>query len=313
MARFLITGGAGFIGMHLTRALLDQGHTVHILDNLSTGSRANLAQGVEFHEDDINCPDLLQRLMGKMDGVFHLAAVSSVQAYVSDWIGSARVNLGGTLCVFAAAARAQVPVVYASSAAIYGAASDLPISEMTQPRPISGYGADKLSGEYHAQAMAEAMGLRSVGLRFFNVYGPGQSRASAYTGVITIFLDRWLQGDSVVIYGDGTQTRDFVYVGDVVQALMRGVTHAQAGACDVFNICSGHAVSVNDLADSIGRITGTPLKRDYAPARPGEIHSSCGCPQKAARALDFRAETEFETGLAQLIDWFRLHDHAVAE
>ena len=215
--------------------------------------------------------------------------------------------------MFTAAAEANVPVVYASSAAIYGAATDLPIAETTQPRPISGYGADKLSGEYHAQAMAEAIGLHSVGLRFFNVYGPGQSRASAYTGVITIFLDRWLRGESVQIFGDGTQTRDFVFVGDVARALVRAMEHAQAGNCDVFNICSGTAVSVNGLADGIGRITGNPLAYSYAPARPGEIHSSCGCPRKAERDLGFRANTEFETGLARLIDWFRLQDHAVAE
>lgn len=313
MARFLITGGAGFVGMHLSHALTGAGHEVDILDNLSTGRRANLAPGVRFHESDINNTQLLRDVLQEIDGVYHLAAVSSVQTYLSDWTGSARVNLGGTLSVFSAAADANVPVVYASSAAIYGAATDLPIREDSQPNPISGYGADKLSGEYHARAMAEAAGLNSVGLRFFNIYGPGQSRQSAYTGVITIFLDRWLSGDSVLIYGDGTQTRDFIYVGDVVQALMRAMTHAQAGHSDVFNICAGTSVSVRDLADGIGRITGRALSYDFAPARPGEIHASCGCPDKAREILGFEAQTKFETGLAQLIDWFKAQDNAVAE
>ncbi|MCK0104301.1 NAD-dependent epimerase/dehydratase family protein [Pseudohalocynthiibacter sp. F2068] len=304
MANYLITGGAGFIGSHLACSLREAGHAISVLDNFSTGQTSNIGPDTKIIEGNITNRPLLQKLVKQVDGVFHLAAISSVQRYVTDWSHSTETNLGGTLTVFEAAAAAQIPVVYASSAAVYGAADNLPLSENIPPQPISGYGIDKYACELHASAMAEALGLISVGLRFFNVYGPGQLRESSYSGVITIFLDKWVKGEPLTVFGDGTQSRDFVYVGDVADALVRAMSYAETGGSDVINICSGHATSINELIDSLARSAKTKFTKQSAPTRPGEIHASKGCPEKAAKVLNFRTNTGLDAGLKHLIEWF---------
>lgn len=307
MGRFLITGAAGFIGSHLAETLLAQGHAVRGLDNFATGTADNLpdAPGIEMIRGDIRDPAALTSAMAGCDGVFHLAAIASVQACAQNWADSSTVNLTGSLHVFETAARAGLPVVYASSAAVYGNPDPalLPLAETTPTAPISGYGADKLACELHAAAMAHTHGLRAVGLRFFNVYGPRQQRGSAYSGVITIFLDRWQAGQGLTIFGDGRQTRDFIYAGDVARALAMAMQAAAGGQGGVYNICTGNTISVAGLAQKLSQVTGDALPVAHEPARAGDIAASQGDPAAAKAALGFTAGTGFADGLAATAAW----------
>ena len=304
MAGYLVTGGCGFIGSHLADALLAAGHRVRILDDLSTGKRANAPAGAEVIVGDVVDQPAVAAAMAGMDGCFHLAAIASVQKGVEDWAGTNRVNLGGTIQVFEAARRAQaggpVPVVYASSAAVYGDNAEVPLAEAAAARPISAYGADKLGCELHGRVAAQAHGVPTTGLRLFNVFGPRQDPGSPYSGVISIFAGRIARGEALTIFGDGGQVRDFVYVGDVVAALLAamGALDPAAPACAVFNVCTGRAVSVNALAAAIGAIRGVAPRIRHAPARAGDIRTSIGDGAKAAAALGFEARTTLADGLA---------------
>lgn len=305
MATYLITGGAGFIGSHLAERLIARGDRLRVLDSLTTGRQTNLPAGTDLVQADIRDAAVVAKAMRGVDGVFHLAAVSSVHAYLDGWSAAAGVNAVGSLTVFEAAARAQVALVYASSAAVYGNPAELPLTETAPLRPISGYGADKLGNELHAAAMAEAKGLAAVGLRFFNVYGPRQSPDSAYSGVISIFLNRWRSGRPLTVFGDGSQTRDFIFVQDVARALVAAMDRAQGGGGGTFNICTGRATSILDLVAALAQVVQSPLDVDFAPPRSGEISASLGSPEAAAAALDFRAQTEFVAGLAETLAWVR--------
>lgn len=310
MASYLITGGAGFIGSHLAELLLAHGDAVILLDNMSTGQAANLQSGAELIRGDIRDAGAVAQALSRVDGVFHLAAVSSVHAYLGHWAASSSVNACGSYTVFEAAARGGVPLVYASSAAVYGNPAELPLRETAPLRPISGYGTDKLGNELHASAMAEALGLAAVGLRFFNVYGPRQSPDSAYSGVISIFMDRWRSRRSLTVFGDGSQTRDFVFVRDVAQALAAAMARAQGGVGGVFNVCSGRSTSILDLVAALSQVVGGPLDFEFAPPRAGEISASLGAPEAAARELGFRARTDFVAGLAETLAWAQLPPRA---
>lgn len=305
MATYLITGGAGFIGSHLSDLLIARGNRLRIFDNMSTGQAQNLHPKAELVQGDITDAAAVTRALDGVDGVFHLAGVSSVLAYATDWAASGKVNAFGSFTVFEAAALAKLPLVYASSAAIYGNPVQLPLTEEVPPRPISGYGADKFGNELHAAAMADVLGLSAVGLRFFNVYGPRQLPNSAYSGVITVFLNRWREGKPLTVFGDGSQTRDFVFVKDAARALSAAMEVAQrqktTGGHAVFNICSGHATSLLDLIAAMSCAIGVPLDVVYAPARSGEIMASLGAPNAATRLLGFTVETDLVTGLAQTI------------
>lgn len=226
MARFLVTGGAGFIGCHLVKALITKGHSVRVLDDLSTGRAENLPRGVELIVSSITEPLAVRRAVEDIEGCFHLAAIASVERAHREWLRSHSVNLSGTIAVFEEIGRVQkvrerqVPVVYASSAAVYGDPVGFPISEGDEKRPINAYGADKLGCELHAAVATRVFNIRNIGLRFFNVYGPGQDPKSPYSGVISIFCERFLANSSIEIHGDGGQVRDFVYVEDAVSALL---------------------------------------------------------------------------------------------
>ncbi len=304
MADYLVTGGCGFIGSHVADALLAAGSGVRILDDLSTGARANAPRGAEVIVGDVADGSAVEAAMAGMDGCFHLAAIASVQMGLEDWAGTHRVNLGGTIHVFEAARRARagepVPVVYASSAAVYGDNPEVPLAEAAAPSPISAYGADKLGCELHGRVAAEAHGVPTAGLRFFNVYGPRQDPGSPYSGVISIFADRIGKGEEVTIYGDGGQVRDFVYVGDVVRALLAAMAALDpaAPAWAVYNVCAGRAISVNELAATLGAISRVEPRIRHAPARAGDIRTSIGDPAKAAAALGFEARTTLADGLA---------------
>ena len=221
MSRFLVTGGAGFIGSHLCDALVRRGDTVRVLDDLSTGHRSNLPEGVELTVGDIADPDTALAATEGVDGCFHLAAIASVERGVNDWLGTHRANLTGTIAILDAIRRhgTRTPVVYASSAAVYGDCRTIPIPEAAERRPLSAYGADKYGCELHALTASHVHGIPTTGLRFFNVYGPRQDPRSPYSGVISIFCERILAGQPIRVYGDGAQTRDFIHVGDVVAAL----------------------------------------------------------------------------------------------
>lgn len=303
MAHYLVTGGCGFIGSNLCDELLAQGHKVRVLDDLSSGHRENLDSAAELIVGDVRDAALVRDMMIGIDGCFHLAAIASVERSVQDWLGCSAVNLAGTIAVFDAAhkvAAVPIPVVYASSAAIYGDNASMPLTERELPRPLTPYGADKLSCELHARVGALVHGVRSTGFRFFNVYGPRQDPASPYSGVISIFIDRILKGDAITIFGDGGQCRDFVYVADVVAGLIAGMREASLQH-EVFNICTGRMVSVNQLAQTVGSVSGHPVKIEKAAPRSGDIRISLGDPAKLLRCLGVKAEVELGDGLKATI------------
>lgn len=302
--RYLITGGAGFIGHHLAEGLAAQEHDVTVLDNLSTGHRDRLDQRVRFVQGDVRDTALIERLVTEADGIFHLAACVSVQACIQDWDAAHSVNLGGTMSVLRGAQRGgNVPVIYASSAAVYGRVKQDICVETSRLLPISPYGADKLACEHQAMAFHEVHGLASVGLRFFNVYGPGQDAASPYAGVIARFLRNRRTDSAHDVYGDGRQSRDFIHVSDVVAALIGAMQHAIDGAAsaDVYNVCTGTETSLLHLISVLDRVSGcAPVPVHHFNPRGGDIDRSVGCPALAARELGFRARVDLPTGLAEL-------------
>jgi UDP-glucose 4-epimerase len=300
LALYLVTGGAGFIGSHLVEALLARGDRVRVLDDLSTGKRENLGSAAELIVGDVADAARVAGAMQGVDGCFHLAAVASVELGNRDWLGTHRTNLTGAITIFDAARRAQpnrtVPVVYASSAAVYGDTPDLPLAETAATRPLSAYGADKLGCELHARVAAQVHGVRTAGCRFFNVYGPRQDPASPYSGVISIFFNRIGKGQGITIFGDGGQTRDFVYVADVVQALLVVMGQESVGS-HVFNVCTGKTTTLLELAAAIGRVFGQTPAIAFADARAGDIRESLGSPATARDTLGFSANFSIEEGL----------------
>jgi len=305
MARFLVTGGAGFIGSHLVHALSDEGHTVRVLDDLSSGHRKNLPQQVELIEADVTDPVAVDGALDGVDGCFHLAAIASVARSHREWLRTHQVNLTGTINVFDQARPSrrhrEVPVVYASTAAIYGNCGNFPVDEESPAAPLSAYGADKHACELHARVAGAIHGLPTVGLRFFNLYGPRQDPLSPYSGVVSIFADRLLRGEPVEIYGDGEQARDFTYIRDAVCALRRAMRAATTSAF-VFNVCTGKATSVRVLAETVAELCGTELIVHRRPARCGEVRISIGDPQRATERLSFTAQTTLSDGLAMTLN-----------
>ena len=308
-SRYLVTGGCGFIGSHLVDRLVAHGAAVRVLDDLSTGHRANVRASAEIVVGDVRDRATMAAALAGVDGCFHLAAVSSVERCRSDWPGSHAVNVASTVDLFdlARPENLDIPVVYASSAAVYGDNPALPLAEDAQPAPLSTYGADKLGCELQARAGARSHGLRSAGLRFFNVYGPRQDPRSPYSGVISVFTARLAGYQPVTIYGDGGQSRDFVAVADVVEMLDRAMARLTAaestdGMADIVNVCTGEATTVTDLAHELARLLGRAPSICYAPARPGDIRHSRGDPARAARLLGHVPATPLSAGLAHLRD-----------
>jgi len=304
VATYLVTGGAGFIGSHLCDALVRRGDTVRVLDDLSTGSRANLPPGVALIEADVADPDAVRAAIEGVDGAFHLAAIASVARGVTDWLGTHRANLTGTITLLDAIHRrgGPVPVVYASSAAVYGDCPTVPIGEDAERHPLSAYGADKYACELHARVAGHVHGIPTAGLRFFNVYGPRQDPRSPYSGVISIFCERVARGAPIDVFGDGEQTRDFVFVADVVAALLAAM-QCPSAAAPVFNVCTGTPTSVLDLARTIADLAGTTLNMRHLAPRAGEIRHSIGNPQRARAALGLGEPLPLRAGLRKVLDW----------
>lgn len=304
----LVTGGAGFIGSHLVEALTAIGCQVTVLDNLTSGNLANLkhlAGKYDFYQEDIQDAKALLAAAEKCDVIFHLAAVVSVPQTVEHPVETAAVNDMGSLLVFETARRQKVKrVVFSSSCAIYGDDPRLPKREDMSPKPMSPYAVQKLTAEYNASVFYDLYGLETVVLRYFNVYGPRQNPASPYSGVISIFMTKALLNEAAFIYGDGQQSRDFIYVADVVKANLLAAT-AQSACGQVINIGSGHAVQINDLWQAICAICGRNITPAYEPKRPGDISESLADIERAKTLLDFNCEVPLETGLKSTFEWYR--------
>ncbi|HEY3227445.1 MAG TPA: NAD-dependent epimerase/dehydratase family protein [Planctomycetota bacterium] len=298
----LVTGGAGFIGSNLVDALAGRGERVRILDDLSTGRRQNLPPNVELLQGSITDAAAVVDAVKGVDVVYHLAAVVSVQQCLEEPVAANEVNVVGTSRILQAAAASDVRrVVFASSAAVYGDSPVLPKREELPPDPLSSYAVAKLAGEQLGRTVP---GVEFVALRFFNVYGPRQNPKSQYAAAIPIFLTALEAGRPLPIFGDGTQTRDFTYVGDVVTGLLLA---GDAGGIDgrVFNIAAGRAITVSDLAFALGRAAGRPVEFEFRPPRPGEILHSYGDISAAERFLGFQARVPLDEGLAETVKWFR--------
>lgn len=306
--RALVTGGAGFIGSNLVRALLAEGAEVVVLDDLSTGSLANLqevASDLEFMEGSILDPDALRRALVGVERVFHLAAQVSVPASMSDPEHNDAINCRGTQGVLEAARRADVRrVVYSASCAIYGNAPGLPKREGSTLSPESPYAASKYYGEVLGGVWSRSMGLEVASLRYFNVFGARQSPTGGYAAAIPIFIERTLRGAPITIHGDGLQTRDFVHVDNVVSANLLA-SHADGAPGQVFNIGSGVQTSILDLTRKIAHVVGSPTSVTHSQARSGDVRHSVADISLAQSSLGYVPEVDLMSGLERTISWQR--------
>jgi len=305
--KVLVTGGAGFIGSHLVEELLRRDHAVRVLDNFSTGRRENLAglRGpLEVIEADLRDAARVEEAVRGVDWVFHLAAFISVPQSLLNPQVCFDINVNGTGYLLEAARQAGVAkVVLASSTAIYGDTRVYPTSEETPPAPLSPYALSKQVNELYGRLYTRTFGLPVTALRFFNVYGPRQRPDSPYAAAIPIFLNRLLTGQTLVIYGDGCQSRDFIFVRDVVRANLMAAEADTGG--EAYNICSGRETTILDLVEELNRIAPRrPQVRHEAP-RPGDIYRSVGDPEKAARAFGFRSQISLAEGLAETLAWMQ--------
>jgi UDP-glucose 4-epimerase len=299
----LVTGGAGFIGSHVAEALLAGGHAVHVLDNLSHGSRENLPEGIVFHALDVLDPSLPHLFATyRFEALFHLAAQIDVRRSVADPVFDAEVNIIGFLRLLEAGRRHGLRrVVFSSSGgAIYGDAPERPTPETTPERPISPYGVSKLASERYLAGYASQCGIVGISLRYANVDGPRQT-PEGDAGVIAVFIERMLAGRSVVVFGDGSQTRDFVFVGDVVRANLLALDHRSSGA---YNIGTGQETSVMTLYQTLHEALDRDAGCVLGEARGGEVQRSVLDIQRAGRALGWRPEVSLSDGLRRTIAWF---------
>lgn len=304
----LVTGGAGFIGSHLAEALTAQGRTVRVFDNLSTGRRENLSHirpAPEFIEGDLTAAAAVAGAMTGVGTAFHLGALASVQASVDNPILSHHICATGTLHVLDAARQAKVRrVVYAGSASAYGIPAGDVQTEADPLRALSPYAAAKLAGELYCQAFAASHGLEAVSVRFFNIFGPRQRPDSPYSGVIALFTAAMLAGRTPTIFGDGLQSRDFTYVADAVQAVIKA-SEAPGVAGQVYNVGTGRSVTVLDLIATLNRLLGTSVTPKHGPARTGDVRHSRADISRARRDLGYEPAVSFEDGLGQTLRWYR--------
>ncbi len=312
--KIVITGGAGFIGSNLAEELSkEKDNEIITVDDLSTGRIENIQtlgkfdQNIKFVKGSVIDLDLLKGIFKDVDYVFHQAAIPSVPRSVKDPIASNKANVNGTLNVLVAAKdRGVKKVIYASSSSIYGDTPKLPKREDMMPNPLSPYAVTKLLGEYYCEVFTEVYGLKTVSLRYFNVYGPKQDPYSDYAAVIPRFINRVLENKPPVIYGDGEQTRDFTFVKDVVKA---NILAAKSNANGVYNIACGNRISINELADMIMKIMGKNLTLIYDAPREGDVRHSLGDISKAKKSLGYEPRYNLEEGLRGTIEWFSRLDN----
>lgn len=307
MATFLVTGGGGFIGSNLTIALVESGHRVKVLDNFSTGNPDNIQpvlKEIEVCRGDLRNPSDVKRAVSGVEAVFHQGALPSVPRSVADPLTINEVNATGTLNVFIASRDAGIRrVIYASSSSVYGNSDILPKIESMPARPMSPYAATKFAGEIYGKIFYELYGLETVGLRYFNVFGPRQDPDSEYAAVIPRFIKSLSVRKPPLIFGDGSQSRDFTFIKDAVQANLLAC-QADGAAGEVFNIARGSRVTVKGLFDNLKNIIGSDVNAVYAQSRPGDVKHSMASIEKASNVLGYAPGTSFEEGLKLTVEWF---------
>ncbi|PKL61575.1 MAG: GDP-mannose 4,6-dehydratase [Methanomicrobiales archaeon HGW-Methanomicrobiales-2] len=305
--RYIVTGGAGFIGSNLAERLARDDHEVVVIDDLVTGRRENIEHlisrpRVTFIEGSVTDLALLTDAFSGADGIFHQAAIASVPRSVAKPLETNAVNVAGTVNVLWAAKECGVPaVVAASTSAIYGDDPAFPKRETMAPTPLSPYAVSKLAGEYYGKVFSDLYGIRTVFLRYFNVFGPRQDPNSEYAAVIPKFITRLLDGKPPIIYGDGEQTRDFIFVADVVRA---NILAMESNASGVFNIAGGSRISLNELAGSLSEITGVHHRPVYEPPRSGDVRDSLADISRAGEAFGFSPRRTLAEGLRETVAWF---------
>ena len=308
MALYLVTGGAGFIGSHIVEELVRRGESVRILDNLSTGSKANLSsvmEKVDFHDGDICDPEMLREVFKGVDYVIHLAALSSVVRSIEDPVATTQVNMIGTVQVLLASREAHVKrVVMAATGAAYGDNPVLPRVETQMPDPLSPYALVKLAGEYYGKIFHRLFGLEFVALRFFNVFGPRQNPKSPYTGVMSKFITAYLSGKIPTIFGDGEQSRDFVYVANIVNGTLLACEKPGV-AGKVINIGTGVGTTLNQTIKLLNHILGVEVKPQHGPPRLGDVQHSTADISLARAVLGYEPLISFEEGLRRTVAWLR--------
>jgi UDP-glucose 4-epimerase len=309
MRTCLVTGGAGFIGSHIVSALLRHGDRVRVLDNLSTGHLSNLdavgRERVELIEGDIIDQRVVAEAVDGVEYVFHLAAQVSVPRSVEDPLATNAIGVTGTLNVLEEARKAGVKrLVFAGSSAAYGDRSTAAKRETDPPDPLSPYAAAKLAGEHYCHAYATTMGLETVCLRYFNVFGPRQDPASAYSAVIPLFLTKLLAGERPTVFGDGSQSRDFTFVENVVHGNLLAA-EAPGASGGTFNIADGRSITLLELLSMLNELNGTDLEPEFAPARAGDVRDSLADISQARSVLGYEPQVSFEDGLRQSVEYYR--------
>jgi nucleoside-diphosphate-sugar epimerase len=306
--RYLVTGGAGFIGSNTVDELVRRGHSVVVLDDVSSGKEDNLAEirnKITFIKGNITDIEVVRKAMHEAEYVLHLAARTSVPRSVKDPIETNKINIDGTLNVLVAAKELKVKrVVFAASSSAYGETATLPKVETMQPEPISPYGVTKYVGELYGQTFGRCYGLENVALRYFNIFGPRQDPGSPYSGVLAKFCTAFLEDTQPVVFGDGEQTRDFTYVENAVQANLLACEAPNASG-KVFNVGVGGRISLNEVLRELGKITGKPLEAKYEAPRDGDIRDSQADISQAREILGYEPQVTFEEGLARTFEWYR--------
>ena len=314
MSRYLVTGGAGFIGSHIAERLVREGHEVRILDNLATGRKENLdvvraaggAGRMEWMEGDVRSIETCRRACDSVEFVLHQAALASVPRSIENPVDSTAVNVGGTVNVLTAAREAGARrVVCASSSSVYGDTPTLPKREDMPPQPMSPYAASKLAGEYFVRVFAKTMGQPAVSLRYFNVYGPRQDETSQYAAVIPLFASALFTGSRPRVFGDGSQTRDFTFIDDVVEMNLLACTRGE-GAGEAVNVARGDRHSLLRLLEILGECVGVVPDPEFLPSRAGDVRDSQASVERAETLFGFRAKTTFEEGLRRTVEYFRV-------
>ena len=314
MPHYLVTGGAGFIGSHLAEELVRRGERVRVVDSLITGKRQNLAhlREVEFMEGDLANLEVAQRAVAGVDFVLHQAAIPSVPRSVQDPITSNRANIDASLNVLVAARDAGVRrVVYAGSSSAYGNTPTLPKIETMPTAPLSPYALQKLVAEQYCQMFTQLYGLETVTIRYFNVFGPRQDPSSPYSGVISLFISALCDGRQPTIYGDGEQTRDFTYVANVVDGVLRAC-HAPGASGEVINVATGGRISLNQLFRTVRDLVGAKIEPIYRDPRAGDVRDSQADISKARRLLGYEPVVTFEEGLEKTVEWHRTSQMSIA-
>jgi len=314
MATYLITGIAGFIGSSLAYRLVQQGAQVRGIDNFSTGRPENLAQilsRIDFREADLVDLEAIKGACQGVDYVLHQAAIPSVPKSIRDPLGSNRANVDGTVNLLVAARDAKVKrVVYAASSSAYGDTSALPKHEAMTPNPISPYAVAKLAGEYYMQSFHRCYGLETICLRYFNIFGPRQDPSSPYSGVLAKFITQMLGGEPPTIFGDGTQSRDFTYVDNAVDANLLACNASTNAVGQVFNVATGHRFDLKETFHILKKLTGYSAEVQYAPERTGDVKHSLADISKAEKYLGYKPTVNFEQGLQQTVAWYRSQTQA---